>query len=108
MKSFRVPSLAQSSIYHDFTTLEPAFKSQSSLKRFEECNTKLVSWGPLPQVESFNAQNRQRVLSALIFLYNQQLASVSVQGLEFACRAISRYVRYKALFLFIFKILFIF
>ncbi|CAG9768585.1 unnamed protein product [Ceutorhynchus assimilis] len=90
--SFRIPSIAQSSIYHDSTTLEPAFIAESSLRRWEECNTKLVSWGPLPQVETLNAQNRQRVVTALLFLYNQQLANVITQGIEFTCRGISRLV----------------
>lgn len=88
--SFRVPSIAQSSIFHDSSTLEPSFIAENSLRRWEECNTKLVNWGPLPQVESLNAQNRQRVVTALLFLYNQQIANVSVQGIEHSCRAISR------------------
>lgn len=90
--SFRIPSIAQSSILHDSNTLEPAFIAESSLRRWEECNTKLVSWGPLPQVETLNAQNRQRVITALLFLYNQQLANVITQGIEFTCRGISRLV----------------
>lgn len=90
LKTFRVPSIAQSSIFHDSTNLEPAFIAENSLRRWEECNSKLVSWGPLPQVESINAQNRQRVVTALMFLYNQQLADVCLQGIEHACRAISR------------------
>ncbi|XP_068903696.1 hyccin isoform X3 [Tenebrio molitor] len=90
--SFRVPSIAQSSIYHDSNTLEAAFIAENSLRRWEECNSKLVSWGPLPQVECLNAQNRQRVITALVFLYNQQLASVITQGVEHTCRGISRLV----------------
>ncbi|XP_044268076.1 hyccin isoform X2 [Tribolium madens] len=90
--SFRVPSIAQSSIYHDSNNLEPAFIAENSLRRWEECNSKLVSWGPLPQVECLNAQNRQRVITALVFLYNQQLASVITQGIEHTCRGISRLV----------------
>ncbi|XP_063901568.1 hyccin [Zophobas morio] len=90
--SFRVPSIAQSSIYHDSSNLEPAFIAENSLRRWEECNSKLVSWGPLPQVECLNAQNRQRVITALVFLYNQQLASVITQGIEHTCRGISRLV----------------
>ncbi|CAH1115681.1 unnamed protein product [Psylliodes chrysocephalus] len=90
--SFRIPSIAQSSIFHDSSILEPAFIAENSLRRWEECNTKLVSWGPLPQVECLNAQNRQRVVTALIFLYNQQIANVIVQGIEQTCKGISRLV----------------
>ncbi|XP_049822953.1 hyccin [Aethina tumida] len=90
--SFRIPSIAQSSIFHDSNSLEPAFIAESSLRRWEECNSKLVSWGPLPQVECLNAQNRQRVITALVFLYNQQLANVINQGIEHTCKGISRLV----------------
>ncbi|XP_056642082.1 hyccin [Diorhabda sublineata] len=90
--SFRIPSIAQSSIYHDSSNLEPAFIAENSLRRWEECNTKLVSWGPLPQVDCLNAQNRQRVVTALIFLYNQQISNVIIQGIEQTCRGISRLV----------------
>ncbi|CAH1117440.1 unnamed protein product [Phaedon cochleariae] len=90
--SFRVPSIAQSSIFHDSSSLEPAFIAENSLRRWEECNTKLVSWGPLPQVECINAQNRQRLATALIFIYNQQLSNVMPQGVEHTCRGISRLV----------------
>ncbi|XP_018331354.1 hyccin [Agrilus planipennis] len=90
--SFRLPSIAQSSIYHDSSNLESAFLAENALRRWEECNTKLVNWGPLPQVESFNAQNRQRVLAALTFLYNQYVANINIQSVEHACKAISRIV----------------
>ncbi|CAH1966558.1 unnamed protein product [Acanthoscelides obtectus] len=90
--SFRIPSIAQSSIYHDSSTLESAFTAQNSLRRWEECNSKLISWGPLPQVECLNAQNRQRVVTALMFLYTRQMADVIQQGIEFTCRGISRIV----------------
>ncbi|KAF5288965.1 hypothetical protein FQA39_LY03844 [Lamprigera yunnana] len=90
--SFRVPSIAQSSIYHDCTNLEPAFIAENALRRWEECNSKLVNWGPLPQVENLNAQNRQRVVTALMFLYNHHIAKIFAQGLEQCCKTISRLV----------------
>ncbi|XP_031343033.1 hyccin-like [Photinus pyralis] len=88
--SFRVPSIAQSSIYHDSSNLEPAFIAENALRRWEECNSKLVNWGPLPQVENLNAQNRQRVVTALMFLYNQHIGKIFVDCLEYGCRTISR------------------
>ncbi|KAB0798547.1 hypothetical protein PPYR_09540 [Photinus pyralis] len=90
--SFRVPSIAQSSIYHDSSNLEPAFIAENALRRWEECNSKLVNWGPLPQVENLNAQNRQRVVTALMFLYNQHIGKIFVDCLEYGCRTISRLV----------------
>lgn len=92
VKSFRVPSLAQSSIFHDSSNLEQSFVAESSLRRWEECNTKLVCWGPLPQVEALNAQNRQRICTALVFLYNQQIAAVHTQGVEHGLRTVSKLV----------------
>lgn len=84
--------MAQSSIFHDSNNLEKEFIAENSLRRWEECNSKLVSWGPLPQVECLNAQNRQRVITALVFLYNQQLSNVISQGIEQTCKGISRIV----------------
>nr|CAD7431713.1 unnamed protein product [Timema monikensis] len=79
--SFRLPSLAQASIYHE-----------SALRRLEECNTKLVNWGPLPQVEVLNAQNRLKVMTALLFVYNQQLSLLHKSALEHLCKVTSKLV----------------
>ncbi|XP_046411711.1 hyccin isoform X3 [Neodiprion fabricii] len=80
--SFRLPSLAMPSIYHEPMSLAPASLTESALRRLEECNTKLVSWGPLPQVEALNAQNRLKVMTALLFVYNQQLSRLDKSALE--------------------------
>ncbi|KAJ0180517.1 hypothetical protein K1T71_003921 [Dendrolimus kikuchii] len=90
--SFRLPSLAQSSIYHEPLSLGPQFLTESALRRWEECNTKLVSWGPLSQVEVINAQNRLKVMSALIFIYNRQLSLLPKLALRHFCIAASRIV----------------
>ncbi|CAH0604674.1 unnamed protein product [Chrysodeixis includens] len=90
--SFRLPSLAQSSIYHEPLSLGSQFLTESALRRWEDCNTKLVSWGPLPQVEVINAQNRLRVMSALLFIYNRQLSLLPKLALRHFCIASSRIV----------------
>ncbi|CAB3224534.1 unnamed protein product [Arctia plantaginis] len=90
--SFRLPSLAQSSIYHEPLSLGSQFLTESALRRWEECNTKLVSWGPLPQVEVINAQNRLKVMSALLFIYNRQLSLLPKLALRHFCIATSRIV----------------
>ncbi|XP_075969575.1 PI4KA lipid kinase complex subunit hyccin [Anticarsia gemmatalis] len=90
--SFRLPSLAQSSIYHEPLSLGSQFLTESALRRWEECNTKLVSWGPLPQVEVINAQNRLKVMSALLFIYNRQLSLLPKLALRHFCIAASRIV----------------
>ncbi|XP_068629700.1 hyccin [Battus philenor] len=90
--SFRLPSLAQSSIYHEPLSLGSQFLTESALRRWEECNTKLVSWGPLSQVESIHAQNRLKVMAALLFIYNRQLSLLPKLALRHFCIAASRIV----------------
>lgn len=59
------------------------------LKRLEECNSKLVSWGPLQQVEALNAQNRLNVMTALMFLFNRHLSRINHKiTLEYLCKSI--------------------
>ncbi|XP_067013349.2 hyccin [Anabrus simplex] len=90
--SFRLPSLAQDSIYHEPMSLAPASLTESALRRLEECNTKLVSWGPLPQVEVLNAQNRLKVMTALLFVYNHQLGLMPKSAMEPLCKVSSKLV----------------
>ncbi|CAK1552058.1 unnamed protein product [Leptosia nina] len=90
--SFRLPSLAQASIYHEPLSLGSQFLTESALRRWEECNTKLVSWGPLPQVEILNAQNRLKVMAALLFIYNRHLSLLPKLALRHFCIAASRIV----------------
>ncbi|KAE8745210.1 hypothetical protein FOCC_FOCC008101 [Frankliniella occidentalis] len=88
--SFRLPSLAQSSIYHETMHLDPASLTQKELRRLEECNTRLISWGPLPQVESLNAQNRLKTMTTLLFVYNRHLSRFHKSALEKLCRVCSK------------------
>ncbi|KAK9302044.1 hypothetical protein QLX08_005785 [Tetragonisca angustula] len=90
--SFRLPSLAMLSIFHEPASLAPASLTESAVRRFEECNTKLVSWGPLQQVETLNAQNRLKVMTALLFIYNQQLGYISKFALEQLCKVATKLV----------------
>ncbi|XP_015115020.1 hyccin [Diachasma alloeum] len=90
--SFRLPSLAMLSIYHEPSSLAPASLTESAVRRFEECNSKLVSWGPLQQVETLNAQNRLKVMTALLFIYNQQLSYINKSALEQLCKVATKLV----------------
>ncbi|RZF34354.1 hypothetical protein LSTR_LSTR008893 [Laodelphax striatellus] len=91
--AFRLPSLAQASIYHEPMSLAPASLTESALRRLEECNTKLVRWGPLPQVEKIIGQNRLTVMTALLFAYNRQLSLLPKQApLDQLCKAASKLV----------------
>ncbi|XP_020300216.1 hyccin isoform X1 [Pseudomyrmex gracilis] len=90
--SFRLPSLAMLSSYHEPASLAPASLTESAVRRFEECNTKLVSWGPLQQVETLNAQNRLKVMTALLFIYNQQIGYINKFALEQLCKVATKLV----------------
>lgn len=85
--SFRMPVLAQASIYHEEKCL-----NAYDLRRWEENSNKDVNWGPLPQVESVNAQNRLKIMTAVMFVYNQQLSSIPKSTLYHLCRVASQLV----------------
>lgn len=82
--AFRMPVLAQASCYH-----EPRQLAASDLRRWEENGSKDVQWGPLQPVEVINAQNRLKVMTALLFVYNQQVALCEKPALGHLCRAAS-------------------
>uniref|UniRef100_A0A8D8TK31 Hyccin n=1 Tax=Cacopsylla melanoneura TaxID=428564 RepID=A0A8D8TK31_9HEMI len=90
--SFRLPSLAQPSVYHEPMSLAPASLTESALRRLEECNTNLVRWGPLPHVERLIAQNRLQVMSALMFVYNRELSVLPKSTLVHLATATTRLV----------------
>lgn len=71
-------------------TLASSFLTTNALRRLEECNSKLVSWGPLPQVEALNAQNRLKVMTALMFSFNRQLSRLNKLALEYLCKAVRK------------------
>ncbi|XP_054274896.1 hyccin-like isoform X1 [Macrosteles quadrilineatus] len=90
--SFRLPSLAQASIYHEPMSLAPASLTEAALRRLEECNTKLVRWGPLPQMDHLLAQNRLVVMTALLYVYNRNLSMLPKTALEYLCKVTSKLV----------------
>lgn len=85
--SFRMPVLAQASIYHEEKCLNAI-----DLRRYEENCNRDIKWGPFPQIESINASNRMKVLTALLFFYNQQLCKLQKTALLHLCRVASQMV----------------
>uniref|UniRef100_A0A6B2E619 Putative beta-catenin-tcf/lef signaling pathway component drctnnb1a n=1 Tax=Phlebotomus kandelakii TaxID=1109342 RepID=A0A6B2E619_9DIPT len=85
--SFRMPVLAQASIYHEEKSLHA-----TDLRRWEENCNRDVSWGPMPELEHLNAQNRLKVMTALMFVYNQQLSQIQKPALYHLCRTASQLV----------------
>lgn len=85
--SFRMPVLAQPSMYHEEKTLHA-----TDLKRWEVYCNKNVTWGPHQPIESLNAQNRPKVMTALMFVYNQQLSQIQKVALYHLCKVSSAMV----------------
>lgn len=80
-----MPVLAQASIYHEEKNLHA-----SDLKRWEENSNKEISWGSMSQVYKITAQNRLSVMSALMFIFNQQLSLIPKSALYHLCKISSK------------------
>ncbi|CRK96204.1 CLUMA_CG009632, isoform A [Clunio marinus] len=85
--SYRMPVLAQTSIYHEEKNLHP-----SDLKRWEENSNKEISWKIMKPVYKITAQNRLTVMAALMFIFNQQLSLIQKSSLYHLCKISSKLV----------------
>lgn len=85
--SYRMPVLAQPSIYHEEKNLHA-----SDLKRWEDHSNKEVSWRSMNQVYKITAQNRLSVMAALMFIFNQQLSLIQKSALYHLCKISSKLV----------------
>ncbi|XP_016947581.1 hyccin [Drosophila biarmipes] len=85
--AFRMPILAQTSVYHEVKNLP-----MTDLRRWEENSNREVKWGPHQRIESIHAQNRMRILTALLFCYNQQVSQTQKSSLLHLCRVTSQLV----------------
>jgi protein FAM126 len=83
--SFRIPVLAQASIYHEEKNLQA-----SDLKRWEDHCNKEISWKPTDQITKITAQNRLQVMAALMFVFNQQLSLIQKSALYHLCKMSSK------------------
>ncbi|KAM7346175.1 PI4KA lipid kinase complex subunit hyccin [Cochliomyia hominivorax] len=81
---FRMPILAQASVYHEEKNLP-----LTDLRRWEENCNREVKWGPHPRIEAISAQNRLRIMTALLFCYNQQVSLTQKRALGHLCRVSS-------------------
>ncbi|XP_037944653.1 hyccin [Teleopsis dalmanni] len=87
VESFRMPILAQASVYHEEKNLP-----MTDLRRWEENCNREVKWGPHSQIEAITAQNRLRIMTALLFCYNQHLSQIQKSALIHLCRVASQLV----------------
>ncbi|KAH8277696.1 hypothetical protein KR018_003715 [Drosophila ironensis] len=85
--AFRMPILAQVSVYHELKNLP-----MTDLRRWEENCNREVKWGPHQRIETIHAQNRMRILTALLFCYNQQVSQTQKSSLLHLCRVTSQLV----------------
>jgi protein FAM126 len=83
--SFRMPVLAQPSIYHEEKNLH-----SSDLKRYEENINRVISWKLTQQVTKLNAQNRLDVMASLIFVFNQQISLIPKSAFYNLCKNSSK------------------
>ncbi|XP_011190913.1 hyccin [Zeugodacus cucurbitae] len=85
--TFRMPILAQASVYHEEKNLP-----MTDLRRWEENCNREIKWGPHTQIEAITAQNRLRIMTALMFCYNQQVSLTQKSALIHLCRVASQLV----------------
>lgn len=62
------------------------------MRRWEENCNKEISWGPMTHYETVNAQNRQKIMAALLFVFNQHLSMIQKPALYHMCKAASQLV----------------
>ncbi|XP_033728845.1 hyccin-like [Pecten maximus] len=90
VKSFRIPTFGQSSVYHEPVSLGSLALTESVLSRYNQTEAKIWQSGPFPQYEAINSQNRQGILAYLIQCYNVDVASLSPVSHQMMCKACSR------------------
>ncbi|XP_046399028.1 protein FAM126B isoform X2 [Ischnura elegans] len=92
---FRIPSLAQASIYHEPMSLAPASLTMSALQRLEEVECgRGGGWGPLPPLHGpLTTSRRLPLISSLLTIaFSPSLSSLSPSACHNACRIASRLV----------------
>nr|SVE86632.1 EOG090X02H3 [Daphnia similis]SVE87259.1 EOG090X02H3 [Daphnia similis] len=90
--SFRIPNIAQPSIYHDTSAIASSSLTESALKRLDPTNRITVKFGPHPHQNSFNAENRLPAMAALLRIYSNYLSLYSKSTLSETCMAFRRLV----------------
>nr|CAG4647730.1 EOG090X02H3 [Moina brachiata]SVE92893.1 EOG090X02H3 [Moina brachiata] len=91
-QSFRIPNIAQPSIFHDTSALAASSLTESALKRLDPTNRITAKFGPHPHLQSFNAENRLPALSVLLRIYSNYLCMYNPNSLTETCIAFRRLV----------------
>ncbi|XP_071149828.1 hyccin-like [Mytilus edulis] len=90
IKTFRIPSFGQPSVYHEPSALSSLSLSESALSRYDHTEPEIWRSGPYPQYEAINGQNRQSILSYLLQCYNSCISDLSELSHQMYCKACSR------------------
>ncbi|GIZ00503.1 hyccin [Caerostris extrusa] len=88
--SFRIPLLSKPSIYHEPMSLSHTILSERALSTLEYSENRTINIGPYSEVEKINASNRLHVMSVLMWLYNQNIESMSTFSQMSVCKMCSR------------------
>lgn len=92
LKTFRIPSFGQPSVYHEPSALSSLSLSESALSRYDNTEPEIWKSGPYPQYEAINGQNRQAILSYLLQSYNTSISDLSELSHQIYCKSCSRLV----------------
>ena len=77
VKTFKIPSLARPSIYHESSGLECSTNPSQA--------ETITSFGPYFEFEQINSSNRMQILTVLFEIYNQHLTSLVIESLISIC-----------------------
>lgn len=92
VKTFRIPSFGQPSIYHEPSQISSFSLTESALSRYDNTEPEVWRSGPYPQYESINGHNRQAILSYLLHCYNSYISDLSELSHQMYCKSCSRLV----------------
>ncbi|KAG1661764.1 Hyccin [Nymphon striatum] len=91
MKSFNVPSLSQPSIYHEPLNLHALPLTENMLSKFVESgHIQKIDIGPNAPFGRINADNRLKILTVLLMIYNQNISYMAKPSLQACCKMISK------------------
>ncbi|GAB1597299.1 hyccin-like [Argonauta hians] len=90
IKTYRVPSLAQPSVYHEPVNLSTLALTESALARYEKTEAETWRGNRHPQYETIHGQNRQEILTYVMQCYNADIASMSPQSHQSLCDTCQR------------------
>lgn len=90
VKTFRIPTFSQPSIYHEPSSISSISLTESALSRLDRREAEEWCSGPLPQYEAITGQNRQAILSTVLQTFTTEIAELTTQSHHWFCKSCSR------------------